>query len=97
MKVTEAVERIDELEEEAVLCVRRPWVADAESHVCLLSSDLSVPPAVKALGYEYFLEVSVAKEVLAVLNERTPTGDKKLRLLLHYAENDAYPEWVYKP
>lgn len=85
----------DEFEEEAVLCVRRPWEADADAHVCLLSSDLSLPATVKALGYEYFLEVSVANEVLGVLNEGTPTGDEKLQLLLHYAENDAYREILY--
>lgn len=42
-----------------------------------------------------FLEVHVAHEVLRVFDDKPPTMEEKLRLLIHYAENDAYPEWVY--
>lgn len=54
-----------------------------------------MPADVDAAGYAYFLEVHVAKEVNRVSAEKSPTLDEMVRLLVHYAENDAYPDWVY--
>ena len=48
-------------------------------------------------GFEYFLEVSLAKEVLSVFGARQPTDAERCRLLLYYAMHDAYPDWVYPP
>jgi len=55
-----------------------------------------VPSDLTTLGLEYFLEVHVAKEVLEVLSGRKASKDEKLRLLIFYAENDAYPDWVFE-
>ena len=55
-----------------------------------------MPSYITTLGFEYFLKVHVAKEVLEVLSGRKASKDEKLRLLIFYAENDAYPDWVYK-
>jgi hypothetical protein len=56
---------------------------------------MKVPQEVRAAGYEYFLEIHVAKEVLAVLGSRQAAPDDQVRLLMFYAENDAYPDWAY--
>jgi hypothetical protein len=45
---------------------------------------------------EYFLEVFVAKEVCEVFGTRRPAAQDVARLLVFYAENDAYPNWVYR-
>ena len=47
-------------------------------------------------GHKYFLEASVARDVMDVLRSRpTPSStDDACNLLIHYAENDAYPDWV---
>jgi hypothetical protein len=43
----------------------------------------------------YFLEVSVAKEVLSIFGARQTTDVERRLLLLYYATYDTYPEWVY--
>lgn len=95
MKLVDAVEGLQDLDEDAVLCAKRPWTRDAECRAVVLDEDMKVPQEVTAAGYEYFLEVHVAREVLAVLGKRKAATDDKVRLLIFYAENDAYPDWVY--
>jgi hypothetical protein len=46
-------------------------------------------------GYDYFLEIDLALEVLEVLEGRSPSPDQKFELVLFYAKNDAFPDWVY--
>ena len=46
-------------------------------------------------GFKYFLGVSTAREVLEVFQGREPSLEEKIDCLLYYAENDAFPGWVY--
>lgn len=94
MKLIEAVEKLYELDEDATICVLRPWEGDAECTVVMLDGDSTVPKATTAAGFEYFLEVDVCLEVLEVFGTHKPTTDQKLRVLIYYAENDAWPDWV---
>lgn len=96
MKIVEAVEQLSTFEEMATICARRPWSAEAECVVIMLDRGGGVPKDTTAAGFEYFLDVHVALEVLDVFEERTPTTDEKVRLIVHYAEHDAYPDWVYE-
>jgi hypothetical protein len=54
-----------------------------------------VPVDVRTEGFEYFLEVHIAREVLEVLVERDVALDRRVSLLIHYAEHDAYPDWIH--
>ncbi len=79
------------------LCVREPWSAAAEARVVKVDEAGRLPRDVKASGLRYFLEATVAREVLDVLKTR-PTASQPedaCRLLIYYAENDGYPPWVY--
>lgn len=96
MTLDEAVKQLDMLGDDATLFVRRPWAADAECLATALDEELRVPQHVKDAGFHYFLEVSLAREVFEVFEETPPTNDERVSLLLYYAENDAYPEWVYQ-
>jgi hypothetical protein len=87
------VDQLQSLDEDATILARRPWSASSEAKVSS-AGDVSRADAKKS-GFEYFLEVHVAREVLEVFGPRKANRDEKLRLLLHYAEHDAYPEWVY--
>jgi hypothetical protein len=80
------------------ICLRAPWNADAEARLVQVDSESRLPADALAEGMKYFLEASVAREVLDVLRARPTKSstDDACRLLLHYAENDAYPDWVYK-
>ena len=95
MTLTEAITKIDSAGDETVIFSRRPWSPTAESTIGPLDDDLTVPASLREAGFEYFLEATVAKEVCEVFECHPPTLDEKVRLLLYYAENDAYPEWVY--
>ena len=93
----EVVARLGSLGREQMICCRKPWSENAECVVVAPNADLTVPEAVRAAGYGYFLDVPTALEVLEVFGDREPTLVERVRLLLYYAENDAYPEWVYQP
>ena len=80
------------------ICLRAPWTTDAEARVVETDEDGRIPPDALSDGLRYFLETTVAREVLDVLRgqpTKSATEDA-CSLLLYYAENDAYPEWVYK-
>jgi hypothetical protein len=58
-----------------------------------LTADRRVPEAVSAAGFEYFLEVVVAcDEVLDGAGQHL-SARQKVEAGLHYAENDALPDW----
>lgn len=96
MTLDEAVKRLDTVQEDLMLCAREPWSKNSECLLFVPDETFTVPQSLKDIGFVYFLEVSTAREVLGVFGEKPPTDEEKVRLLIHYAENDAYPEWVYK-
>ena len=79
------------------ICLRKPWTAQAEARIVQLDEESRLPPDAQADGHKYFLEASVAREVLDVLRSRpTPSStEDACKLLVYYAENDAYPDWAY--
>lgn len=96
MNLEQAVMTLDALNQDSILCVRRPWDARSECVVAMPDENFGVPADVKEAGFSYFLEVFVASEVLEVLEGKPSTNDERVRLLIYYAENDAYPEWVHQ-
>lgn len=95
MTLAEAIAEIESAGDDAVIFAKKPWSPAAEALIALLDDDLKVPASVRMAGFEYFLESALATEVFEVFEGRAPTLDEKVRLLLYYAEHDAYPEWVY--
>lgn len=93
--LSDVIAGLDEMSEDDVICARKPWESGSECLITRLDDELRVPEKVKAAGYEYFLDVPVAREALGVFGDRTPSHEEKVRLLIHYAVNDAYPEWAY--
>lgn len=97
MVLREVVDRLSEFGDELLLiCVQRPWEPMSEAQVVVPAEDLGVPVQVRAAGFEYFVDTPVANEVLGVFGDRPVTTDDKVRLLIHYAEHDAFPAWVYR-
>src|SRR5690349_13300695 len=94
MKLIDAVGKLEDLDEDQVLCAKRPWSIDSECRAVPLDAEMKVPQEIRASGYEYFLEVHVAREVLTILRSGRASMVDKVRLLV-FAENDAYPDWVY--
>jgi len=49
---------------------------------------------VQKSGFEYFLEVSTANEILEPFLVANPTPLQIFDFVLYYAENDAFPDWA---
>jgi hypothetical protein len=96
VKLKDAIDQIKLLDDDKVIFARKPWELESDTCVDLLDAGQRVPAAISTQGFDYFLEVSVAQEVLEVFAERKPTKDEQRALLMFYAENDAYPQWVYE-
>jgi hypothetical protein len=92
MRREEVAKNLDAWNEDSTICARRPWTAESETVVVVQLPDGGIPSEVKKGGFEYFLEVAVAKEVLEGDRRRTLTVEQKLYYLIYYAENDAFPD-----
>ena len=95
MMLEEALDQVDRLGDDKVIFARRPWTLDTEAEIVMLNVKFRNVDAIRNRDLEYFLEVSVAQEVLEVFGDREPTVEQTRALLLFYAEHDAYPDWVY--
>lgn len=95
MKLGALLDQIDVLDEDHCIFATKPWTFDAVAEACPLDAKGEPPTALLSKGYVYFLEVHVGKEALEALSGRVATPEQKRNLLLFYAENDAYPPWVY--
>lgn len=94
MKLNNIFDDIYTLNDDYVIFARRPWALDSDAVVELVN-DQNKKQVILDQGLEYFLEIFVAKEVLEVFGDRRPSFDEVRNLLIFYALNDAYPEWVY--
>ena len=95
MTITEVVARLNDLPGETFICAKRPWSRDAAAVLLPFPEDLRIPEEVKADGYEYFLEVSTANEILEGFIQRGPSLEQITDFVLFYAENDAFPDWSF--
>jgi hypothetical protein len=79
------------------LCIfaAKPWSETAPAVAVHLDSEFKPPKEILEQGLAYFLEVQVANEALEVFGDRQPSAIEKRNLLIFYAENDAFPDWVY--
>ena len=94
-RLQELIANLEQLDDDYIICVMKPWSPEASARLTLPNENEAVPDELKLCGFSYFLEVHVAKEVLEVFGAKPPSVDEKVRLLIEYAENDAYPAWVY--
>jgi len=76
------------------IVAKRPWTANSEARLVLLTDECRVPSDVLSEGFEYFLEVDIAvNEVLGDRANRLSPA-QRIAAVIFYAENDAYPEWL---
>ena len=99
MQLRELLASVDTLGEDQMICARRPWTLASEAIPTHPTKEWGVPEDVKLAGFEYFLDVHTAREVLGVFEQEDAvdeTQDRRIRLLMFYAEYDAFPDWVYE-
>lgn len=92
MTLRDALASIEEFDEEATIYAAKPW-DPASTTAIAIEGEETADRAIGG-GLAYFLEVSVAKEVIEVWSEwrsgRVPTSDERCEAVIHYAVNDAY-------
>ncbi|MDC7789668.1 hypothetical protein PQJ75_08950 [Rhodoplanes sp. TEM] len=90
------IDRLPEgLEDDLCIFAKKPWTATSAAITAALEEDSKPPEDLLEKGYSYFLEVHAAKEALEAFGGRSPTKLEKRDLLIFYAENDAFPEWMH--
>ena len=90
MTLKEIIDHLEHLDNSLTICAARSpdWTGDSEAE---LRPAIEVPGG---RGFPYFLEVSVAKNVLQAWSYardgRVPGMSETVRAIIYYAENDAY-------
>lgn len=88
--ILDLISRIEELAQEEVICAKPGWTPDTEALVVALPEDCRIPEGVLAMGYEYFLEVDVIRQVLQEFQLRPDaTARERCERVIHYARFDA--------
>jgi regulator of sirC expression with transglutaminase-like and TPR domain len=96
MKLGTLIDRLPNgLDDSLCIFAAKPWSANSSAAAVQLDDGFRPPKEVIDQGLVYFLEVHVANETLEVFGDHAPTEAEKRDLLIFYAENDAFPEWVY--
>lgn len=91
----ELVATLEHLNEEHTIYVRRPWTPTSDAQATA-TEDYAIHAQLDAAGLGYFLKVTVAKEAIRALKHED-TVERRTRLLIHYAQEDSYPDWVLDP
>ena len=94
MTLEEAILEVLSADDSAVIFAKKPWVNGADSIISTLDDELKVPVKLKNQGFHYFLEYSLIDELNLIRAERTIDDAKFIQVVIFYAENDAYPEWI---
>lgn len=93
MKLADILTRLDTSDDSLCIVAKRPWTGDSEAKLVCFTADFRVPEKARSAGYEYFLEVSTARN--EVLSGQVPLSDEqKVEAVIYYAENDAFPGWL---
>jgi hypothetical protein len=93
MKLADIVVGLDTSDDSLCIVAKRPWTGDSEAKLGCFTNDFRVPEEARSAGYEYFLEVSTARD--EVLSGPVPLSDEqKVEAVIYYAENDAFPDWL---
>lgn len=88
--ILELIEHINELDAEDVIFAKPDWSENAEARVFRLTTDHRAPPEALALGFKYFLEVDVVRQLLDEFRNRSDAPlVEKCRRVIHYARFDA--------
>ena len=78
------------LDENMTVYAKKPWYCDTEVELHIEPEDGRAPENL-SIGYDYFIEVFIAKEVIPDLKHVDPsfTLEQWCERLIDYAENDA--------
>lgn len=91
-RLGDVIDRLSELDSEDTIYASEPWTEQSKAMVAREPDAGGLPPQASDGGMKYFLEVSIAQELvedwLASLDEQ-PTPLAVCRCVIDYASNDA--------
>lgn len=77
LQLGDAIRQLASLDQDATIFAAEPWTHDSETIVAIEPDSGGIPDEVAQRGLKYFLEVSVAREVLEGLGINTgPQADR---------------------
>jgi hypothetical protein len=91
MKLGLLLDQIETLSDYDIIFAKRPWAPDSDA--ILLPLDTDLPKSMSDQGFEYFLEVSVAQELVENVGSEFRSAAERRNVIIRYAGNDAYPHW----
>lgn len=90
LNLLEVLRRIDELQEDDIVFLRREWMPESEAEIAKLKPDFHLPDEPLQRGLDYFLEVETIRLVLQEFDGRPEIEPRqKCARLIQYAINDA--------
>ena len=93
MKLADIVAGLETSDDSLCIVAKRPWTGHSEARLVSVTEDFRIPEEARSAGYEYFLEVSTARD--EVLSGPVALSDaQRVAAVIYYAENDAFPEWL---
>ncbi len=93
MKLSDIVAGLETVDDSLCIVAKRPWTGDSEAKLVRFTEDFRIPEESLSARYEYFLEVSTARD--EVLSGPVALSDEqRIAAVIYYAENDAFPEWL---
>jgi hypothetical protein len=93
MKLGQLLDQIETLSDYDIVYAKRPWGPNSDAILLRLDEDLT--KSMSDQGFEYFLEVSIAQELLESFGSKLRSAADRHNLIIHYAENDAHPDWIF--
>lgn len=73
MKLMEMTRHVHQLDAAQTIYVKKPWTPDSEAEVRLEEPGELLPSNLVRDGYEYFLEVDIAHDVVPALSRDEPS------------------------
>ena len=92
MKLIEAVEQLENLDQESTIYASEPWGAESRALVAPEPDEGGLPPDAETLGLRYFLEVFIARDFIqdwTASLDYEPKLEAKCARLIEYAIKDA--------
>jgi hypothetical protein len=62
MNLTEIVSTLESADDSLCIVAKRPWTGESEAKIVGFTEDFRIPEEALSAGYEYFLEVSTARD-----------------------------------
>jgi hypothetical protein len=91
MRLMEVTRLVHELDPAQTIYAKRPWTPESEAMVEAEEPGRLVPSELAKAGYDYFLEIEIARDVVPSLSHVEPsfTLEQWCIRLIGYAVNDA--------